>query len=152
MADEKEGKVIHVAFGGVREVEKEVEPASDLSIQKFGVFSDLIENGVVMVTLDTRADGVQIPAQFDGMPQLHLNFCYDYQIPDFDFDDHGIRASLSFGGQNYFCDIPWDAVYMMRPEEDLEGMVFPASLPEEIRAMLPPEVLKMMEDPSTDLT
>lgn len=150
MADEKEGKVIHVAFGGVREVEKEREPASDLSIQKFGVFSDLIENGVVMVTLDTRVDGVEIPPQFDGMPQLHLNFCFDYQIPDFDYDDDGIRASLSFGGQNFFCEIPWDAVYMMRPEEDLEGMVFPASLPEEIRAMLPPEVLKMMEEPDSE--
>jgi stringent starvation protein B len=148
MSDENKGKVIHVAFGAPKNevVEAPRDPASELSIQKSKVFEELVDKGIVMVTLDTRVDGVSVPDQFRGSPQLHLNFSYDYQIPDFEFDDYGVRASLSFGGRNHFCDIPWEAVYMLRPEEQEEGMVFPASLPKEIRQMLPPEVLRELEE------
>lgn len=148
MSDDSKGKVIHVAFGAPKNEVVEVlqEPASELSKQKSAQFEELVDKGVVMVTFDTRVEGVSVPEQFRGTPQLHLNFSYDYQIRDFEFDDYGVRASLSFGGKNHFCDIPWEAVYMLRPEEQEEGMVFPASLPMEIRQMLPPEILRELEE------
>ncbi|QED26875.1 hypothetical protein FRD01_06390 [Microvenator marinus] len=146
MSDNPEGKVIHVAFGAARNPEPEVqEPVSEEAKHKLEVFSELIESGIVMVTLDTRVEGVHVPQQFAGMPQLHLNFSYDYQIPDFDFDGEGVRASLSFSGVNTFCEIPWDAVYMMRPETIEDSVVFPMSFPQEILDMLPPEILEELQ-------
>jgi stringent starvation protein B len=85
-----------------------------------------------MVTLDSRRPGVVVPEQFMNQPTLNLNFDHLFRIPDFSYDEHGVRASLSFGGVDRWCDVPWTAVYFMRSLESQEVMVFPGELPPEM--------------------
>ncbi len=130
--------VIRVNFGKkeVEEVEKpEAEP------DKFTVFTDLIENGTVMLTLDARGKGVTLPSQFESEFRLNLNFCYSFGIPDFLFNAKGLSASLSFSGVDSWCDIPWEAVYMMRSHIENNVVLFPESLP--------PEMIAFLDDPDS---
>lgn len=138
MADDD--NVIRVEFGA-RSVAppEETRPAPDPgNEEKLGVFSDMIEKGTVLVTLDARRDGVTVPGQFGDQLRLNLNFCHMFGIPDFEYDPWGVRASLSFGGQDVYCDVPWTAVYMMRSHVENDVTLFPASIPPEMLAFVAP--------------
>jgi hypothetical protein len=105
--------------------------------EKFGLFSSMIEDGLVLLTFDTRAEGVSVPEQFMGTPQLHLSFSYRFQIEDFEFDEIGLSATLSFNSGDHVCVVPWDSVYAMQSRERDEKVVFPSSFPSELLALLP---------------
>jgi hypothetical protein len=149
MADDN--KVIRVDFGARKVVgkEPEIEPKLDLpedpeDAKKATTMDAMLLKGAVMVTLDARAAGVVVPRAHAESIGLNLNFDYDYGIPDFEVDARGVRASLSFGGRDQRCDIPWSAIYGMRSHEDDELMIFPKSFPEELRKMHPE--LDMLEE------
>ncbi len=91
---------------------------------KYQVFSEMIDLGMVMVTLDTRGESVVVPPKFQGFSELRLNFSYDFHIDDFDFDERGVRASLSFQGVRHFCDVPWTAVFMLYSHATSKVAVF----------------------------
>ena len=74
-----------------------------------------------------------------GDLELKLNFSHKFGVADFFYDDDGVRASLSFSGQAFFVDVPWTAVYGMLSHVDGERMIWPDSLPEELKALLPPQ-------------
>lgn len=110
-----------------RPVEDEVtHTASDdpASAVKYRLFCKMIDIGMVMVTLDTRLPGVTVPPKFKGLSELRLNFCHDFRIDDFDYDEEGVRASLSFEGKRSFCDVPWTAVFMLYSHPSGEVVVF----------------------------
>lgn len=144
---EKDDNVIRVDFGGPRsqpepdEIEAEGPGPSGIvsgtGEEKHRIFADLLEEGTVMLTLDARRDGVVLPDQFADQFRLNLNFDHLFGIPDFDYDDDGVRASLSFGGVDRWCDIPWSAVYMMRGVESPDVVLFPGQLPAEMMALIP---------------
>lgn len=100
-------------------------------------FAEMIEAGLVLVTFDTRADGVSVPDQFAGTPQLHLSFSYGFHVEDFEFDSDGIRATLSFDAGDHLCVVPWTSVYALQSRELAEKVVFPSSFPAELLALLP---------------
>lgn len=136
--------IIHVDFGKKKTIDKNESTSVGVlgALDKFVVFSELIEIGTVMITLDARTKGVALPKQFNDEFRLNLNFCYSFGIPDFSFDKHSVSASLSFGGVDTWCDIPWDAVYMLRSHVENNVVLFPESLPI--------EMVEIFEDP--DLT
>lgn len=137
MADDD--NVIRVDFGAQAPVPPAEEPPLEVPAghdEKLGVFTDMIEKGTVLLTLDARHPGVQVPPQFADQMRLNLNFCYLFGIPDFEFDQRGVRASLSFGGVDTWCDISWDAVYMMRSHVENDVMLFPQSIPPEMLAFV----------------
>jgi len=106
--------------------------------EKLRQFARLIERGQVMLTLDPRVDNARVPAQFSSELQLNLNFSHRFGLDDFDYDDEGVRASLSFGGKPFFCDIPWTAVYGMTSHVDgEERLMWPDSFPRELAPLLP---------------
>ncbi|MBI2340471.1 MAG: hypothetical protein HYU99_08945 [Deltaproteobacteria bacterium] len=103
----------------------------------------LLKNGTVMVLLDSRRFGVQAPQDHMGNPQLALNFDTMFNIPDFKILDDRIEATLEFGPMNFFCVIPFDAVYGYRPLSGDEAVVFPESVPKDLvppptKSPLPP--------------
>lgn len=137
----QQDNVIHVNFGQPRDVVEEHEPASvealgqtshvfeqlpedPLAAKKLEVFEQFIGKGMVSVTFETQAQGVDIPVQFRSRPRLMLNFSHKFFIEDFGFDGGGVRASLSFGGQPYLCLIPWGAVSMLLCRHDNAVAVF----------------------------
>lgn len=141
--DKPEGELVRVDFGAKRAVaEKPAAPVTVSSApgrhdeEKLEVFTRMIDRGLVMVTLDGRADGVHVPDHLRGEPQLALNFSSRFGIEDFSYDEQGVRASLSFSGQDVFCDVPWSAVWMMRSQVDGELAISPDSVPPEIQAAL----------------
>ena len=137
----QQDNVIHVNFGQPSEVVSQQTPAQvetigqapdafehlpedPLGAKKLEVFEQFIARGMVSVTFDTQAQGVDIPVQFRTRPRLMLNFSHKFFIEDFHFDAIAVCASLSFGGQPYFCVIPWGAVSMLLCREDNAVAVF----------------------------
>ncbi len=104
---------------------------------KLAAFSEMIEDGLVMVTLDSRRAGVSVPAEFRGVPALNLNFSHRFYIDDFAWDIDGVRATLAFESGEYLCVIPWHAVYVMSCLNSEKVFVAPDDMPEERRARLP---------------
>ena len=49
---------------------------------------------MVMVVMDTRRQGVQVPPRFADDFQLRLNFSHKFYIDDFEYDEYGVRASF----------------------------------------------------------
>lgn len=106
----------------------------------------LLQGGTVMVMLDARHSGVQVPSQHRGNPQLALNFDYLFNIPDFKILDDRIEATLEFGPMNFFCILPFSAVYGLHPLSGDEAIVFPESVPPDLA---PPKSTNPSSSPLT---
>ncbi|MFT4705197.1 MAG: hypothetical protein ACI81R_002905 [Bradymonadia bacterium] len=155
--DDKADNVIRVDFrqGQVLADDEEHEPVSEPGVidedePKHVTFARLVEAGLVMVKLDARARDVSVPDQFEGVPQLHLNFSHRFNIDDFTWDEDSVRASLSFDTGDFYCVVPWSAIYVMECEAVDAIHIFPDSFPEELQAVLP-KILEGLKhrDPDT---
>ena len=130
-----------VDFAARRKQAKAPESGREVSIvadatgllEAFGAY---IERGMVMVTLDATLVGVSIPNALRGNPQLTLNFSHRFFIDDFVYDERGVRASLSFSGQPFICDLPWSAIWMLRCHADDQITLAPTHVPEALRSTL----------------
>jgi stringent starvation protein B len=120
-------------------------PSDPLAPQKFAVFSRFVSKGKVMVTLDARRTGVTVPAHLANEPQLNLDFSERFGLSDFVYDERGVRASLSFNRQPFFCDVPWASVYALFSHADNERLTWARSLPQEILAQLPEASVEHLE-------
>jgi len=109
------------------------------------VMEKLLDAGIVMVHLIPGLLGVKVPAAFKSQPILRLNFSYRFGISDFMVDERGVRASLSFGGVNHFCDIPWGAVLAISstPADEMYVWVENFSL-DQLEPILPPPLLAQL--------
>lgn len=136
-----EDKVVHLDFG--RETTKRSPrpsaakgaPEDPQDRVKYEVFSNMIDQGMVMVTLDTRRENVVVPPKFQGFSELRLNFSYEFHLDDFEFDARGVRASLSFQGTRHLCDIPWKAVFMLYSHATAKVAVFEPEEGQELQAL-----------------
>ena len=113
-----------------------IEPENQGS--KREVFISMLEQGMTMLHLDTRVDGIDVPKAHADDPHLRLNFSYKFHLETFVIDDEAIRASLSFAGTPYLCIIPWDAVFGMTNHVTADSRIWQESLP--------PELLKQIAD------
>ena len=103
--------------------------------KKREVVTKLLEDGPVLVHLDARRPGVDVPDQHRSEPKLVLRLGHGLTppIPDLDIDDTGIRATLTFRGKPFGCKIPWAAVYAV-VAEDGRGLVWPEHVPPEVQS------------------
>ena len=113
---------------------------------KHVTFGGLIEIGKVMVTLDTRAEGVIVPSQFANAPQLHLNFSHRFRIDDFEFDEDSVRATLSFDSGDAHCVVPWKAIYVMVCESADACHIYPTDFPPELQSVVPKLIAQLKRD------
>ena len=91
-----------------------------------------LDDGIVMLHIDARRDGVDVPGHLLGDPQLLLSVAYGFRLPALDVDDDGIYAVLRFGSQDFGCTIPWNALYAItQPEFEGRGVLWPPSIPPE---------------------
>ncbi len=102
--------------------------------KKREVVVKLLEDGPVLVHLDARRGGVDVPDQHKSEPKLVLRLGHGLTppIPDLDIDDTGIHATLTFRGKPFPCRIPWAAVYAV-VAEDGRGLVWPEHVPPEVQ-------------------
>src|SRR5262249_25587328 len=73
----------------------------------------LLRDGPVLVHLDPRRPGVDVPLQHRGEPRLVLRFGYGLSPPiaDLAIEDAGLSGTLTFRGTPYRCIVPWNAVF-----------------------------------------
>ena len=109
------------------------------------IMEKLLDAGIVMVHLIPNLLGVRVPAAFRDQPVLRLNFSYRFGISDFMVDERGVRASLSFGGVNHFCDIPWGAVLALSstPADEMYVWVENFSL-DQLEPIIPPQLMTQL--------
>jgi len=81
-----------------------------ISEKKRRIFEDWLKKGIVAVVLDARSRGVKVPPAYVDQPELILNFSYDFHVPDFNFNEVGVWATLSFDEGEFFCMVPWESV------------------------------------------
>jgi len=103
--------------------------------QKRRQLLEMLDAGLVMLHLDPRPPDVIVPARFKSDPVLRLNLAYQFRLPSLDIGVEGVYAVLSFDKQNFGCTLPWSAIFAAtRPNENHEGIVWPESVPEELKS------------------
>jgi len=99
----------------------------------------LLGLGTVMVFLDSRKTNVDVPSAHRGLPQLALNFSYNFSNSDFKIAEDHLESTLTFPDGKYFCIVPMKALYGMTSRFAGETIVFPEDMP--------PEILEKMVQP-----
>jgi stringent starvation protein B len=94
------------------------------------VLTELLEQGMVLVTLDARCEGVDVPKHLAGDAQLRLNLSYRFGLP-MQLDDEAVTATLTFAGTPYACRLPWNAVYLFVSHVTGRPILFPSDVPSE---------------------
>lgn len=106
----------------------ETHPDSDKQAQ----ILKLLQFGTVMVFIDSRMPSVVVPDHLKGDYQLRLNFDYAYEVSDFRVLPDRLEASLSFNQRNFFCVIPFEAIYLTVSHSIKHGVLFAQSVPIEM--------------------
>lgn len=94
------------------------------------VISELLEQGMVLVTLDARVAGVDVPKHLKDDAQLRLNLSYRFGLP-MDVDASGVTATLTFAGAPFTCRLPWSAIYLLVSHVTGRPILFPSDVPSE---------------------
>ncbi len=98
--------------------------------ERLRLFSEWIAVGKVMLVIDATRDDVQVPAQFKNNPETRLDFSLLFGIADFVYDRDSVRCTLSFGGKESYCVIPWAAILMMYAHETRAVVFFDEDISE----------------------
>jgi stringent starvation protein B len=98
------------------------------------VVDELLESGAVLVHVDARVEGVDVPDRFRGDPKLVLRFGYNLSpaVPDLAVDDEQMSGTLTFGGVPHRCVLPWYAVYAVVSDTNSRGLVWPDDVPDDV--------------------
>lgn len=117
---------------------------------KQGLLERLLDKGMVMVHLDARKNGVDVPDQFRDEADLRLNLSYRFQYGDLELETDELRATLNFSGGPYRCEVPLPAVFAIVSHVTGEGFFFPGDAPPEalaaLAAMVTPDDLDSEDD------
>ena len=105
-----------------------VEPSSS----KQALLRKLLEESMVLVTLDARLEEVRVPKHLRGDPQLRLNLSHRFGLP-LNLDENGVQATLTFGGVPYDCELPWSSIYILLSHATGQPFLFPADIPTDAR-------------------
>ncbi len=102
-----------------------------LDKEKYELCAQWLTGGTVCLLFDARSERVKVPAGFKGLGDLRLNFCYSFQLPDFNLNENGIWGTLSFNTGVFFCMVPWQVVYGMQSAELKQGAVWFDNFPKD---------------------
>lgn len=112
---------------------------------KARVAKELLEDNMIGVQFCTAVDKVIIPPHLKEDVSQVLNFSHKFYIPDFECNDEAIQASLSFGGKDFFCSIPWDAVYTISCDKTQHAFHWLRGLPpEHMNLIYPPDSMELL--------
>lgn len=100
---------------------------------KRNTMDKLLRDGPVLVHLDPRRPGVDVPGHHRAEPRLVLRFGYGLSPPiaDLTIDENGLLGTLTFRGVPHRCVVPWTAVFAV-VGEDGRGLVWSEDVPIEI--------------------
>jgi len=99
------------------------------SREKRAVLEGLLAESMVLITLDACYPGVVVPSALEQESQLRLNLSYRFGLP-MDIDPWGIRATLTFNGVPFACELPWPSIYMIVSHATGQPVLFPEDMPD----------------------
>jgi stringent starvation protein B len=106
-------------------------PATPTS--KEAVVLKLLSEGDTMLCLDARYQGVRVPPQHAKNHALQLILNLNFPQP-IEVTAEGVSANLAFGGRRFTCYVPLAALWAAFNPETMEGMMWPDSMPMEVKA------------------
>ncbi len=107
------------------------------------VLEQLLEQGMVLVALDARVHGVDVPTHLGKDPQLRLNLSYRFGLP-MTVEDWGVAATLTFAGVPYSCRFPWAAIFLLVSHVSGQPYLFPDDIPAELLSQAPEMAASMV--------
>lgn len=90
---------------------------------KYDVFAKLISRGMTRVVLDSTHPNVIVPDNFKNIVGLQLDWSHRFKLPDFNYDEQGVRGSLNYGGVPFFTYIPWSSVSSIANNETVSNWI-----------------------------
>jgi stringent starvation protein B len=106
---------------------------SDTPTSKEAVILKLLSEGDTMLCLDARYKGVRVPPQHTKHHALRLILNRNFPQP-IEVTDEGVSANLSFNGRRFTCYIPMEALWAAFNPQTMQGMMWPDSMPAEVKA------------------
>lgn len=106
-------------------------PEKSHNMEKQQVFEKWMKLDHVLIHLDSRMPGVDLPQHLQNNPSVVLKLSYLFQGTT-EHDEKAITAYLKFHGNYYRCVVPWEAVWGMVNSTN-ENIVWPEDLPPELR-------------------
>lgn len=85
------------------------------------------------VMLDARCPSVSLPAALMDRPRVLLALPAD-GLPRQAVSWWGLRVRLNFRSGEFRCLVPWDAVYLLDPQQHQHAVLWTDSMPPELRA------------------
>ena len=82
--------------------------------EKRELLTRLLENGIVMVRLDARRPGVQVPPRFAEEFDLPLDVSRQFAHASLLLDSFGVTTTLRFAGAPFRCALPWSSIWAIR--------------------------------------
>lgn len=102
--------------------------------KKIELFDTWMQGEFLLVHLDARKDGVQVPAHLATNPSLTLKLSYLFQGETVR-DETEITSFLRFNNAYEKCVIPWTAIWGFTSAKD-ENQIWPEDLPKEVLIQL----------------
>lgn len=115
------------------------QPPDQKPPSKAQLLNQLLDEGMTMIHLDARVDGVDVPDVFRNDTHLRLNLSWRFGRT-MTVDDDKVIAELTFGGHPHLCVIPFSAVFGMVSHATNRTLMWPEDIP--------PEVLQELEKPT----
>ena len=115
--------------------------------EKIKTFGEWMEDDHVLVHLDTRVSGVEVPKHLTGSPNLSLKLSYLFQ-GETKHDEHGVSAYLRFSGEYFRCVVPWEAVWAISSSAG-EMRIWKDSIPKELAHLADTLAARAAESVST---
>jgi stringent starvation protein B len=110
---------------------------SEHNVTKRTLLERLLEQSMVMATVDARMRGVVVPDHLMGDPQLRLNLSYRFGLT-MELTEGGVHATLTFGGVPFPCIMPWESIYLFVSHATGEPYFFPSDAPAGLFEEAPP--------------
>lgn len=120
----------------------------DQAPSKRSLLERLLDQGMVMVHLDARRTGVDVPGDLRDEADLRLNLSYRFAHGDLAVGEDDVQATLNFSGGPYRCEVPLPAIFALVSHVTGEGFFFPGDAPPEALAAL--AAMVSSEEPGAD--
>lgn len=124
--------VVQIDFKKSQGLTKNQAEETLLAQNKRDLFAEWLKEGTVCVLFDARHQGVKVPPEFKDRGELRLNFCHNFRLADFNFNDKAVFATLSFDSGEHFCSVPWNAIYGLQSLVLNQGAVWFLSFPADL--------------------
>lgn len=115
------------------------QPPDQKPPSKAQLLNQLLDEGMTMIHLDARVEGVDVPDVFKNDTHLRLNLSWRFGRTMTVHDDK-VVAELTFGGHPHLCVIPFSAIFGMVSHATNRTLMWPEDIP--------PEVLAELEKPT----